>query len=82
MQDARNGSAAGDAAGTAGSGGVMISMLGLLAAGAAALASLMIWTLLTAPTDVAVAVAGGPSEVAEVMLSLVVEALGSLLSWL
>lgn len=63
-------------------GGLVISAMGLLAAGAAAVASLMIWALLTAPTDVAVAVASGPSELASAVVGLVFEAVGRLLAWL
>jgi hypothetical protein len=66
--------------GTAASFG--LSLLGLLGALSAALAALIMWSLLTAPAEVAVAVSKGPSELAGTMLRFVVEAVQRLLSWL
>jgi hypothetical protein len=63
-------------------GGFGLSLLGWVGATAAGLAALMIWTLLTAPADVAVAVASGPSTLASAMVRVVFEAVRRLLSWL
>lgn len=64
---------------TAGSFG--LSLLGLVGTVSAALAVLLMWTLLTAPTEVAVAVASGPSALAGALVRVVFEAVRRLLSW-
>jgi hypothetical protein len=63
-------------------GGLGLSLLGLVGTVSAALAVLLMWTLLTAPTEVAVAVAGGPSELAGVLVRVVIAVVERLLAWL
>jgi hypothetical protein len=62
--------------------GFGLSLLGLAGTMSAVLAVLLMWTLLTAPTEVAVAVAKGPSELAGVLVRVVFDAVRQLLSWL
>jgi hypothetical protein len=62
--------------------GIGFSLLGLAGAASATVAVLLMWTLLTAPTQVAVAVAQGPAELAGVLLQALVDAMRQLLSWL
>ena len=63
-------------------GGFGLSLLGLVGTLSATLATLLMWTLLTAPADVAVAVASGPSALAGALVRVVFDAVRSLLSWL
>lgn len=59
-----------------------MSLLGLAGAVSALMAALMIWMLLTAPADIVVAVAAGPSELAGAMFRVVIDAVSGLLAWL
>jgi hypothetical protein len=63
-------------------GGVGLSLLGVVGSGSAALAVLLMWTLLTAPTEIAVAVASGPSALAGTLVRVVFDAVWRLLAWL
>jgi len=62
-------------------GGLGLSLLGFVGTMSAALAALLMWTLLTAPTQVAVGVASGPSALAGVLVRVVFDAVRRLLSW-
>jgi hypothetical protein len=62
--------------------GFGLSFLGLVGTVSATLAVLLMWTLLTAPAQVAVAVAKGPTELAGTLMLVLVEAVRQLLSWL
>ena len=62
--------------------GFGLSLLGLVGTMSATVAVLLIWTLLTAPTQVAVAVAQGPSELARMLVRVLFAAVTQLLSWL
>jgi hypothetical protein len=62
-------------------GGLGLSLLGAVASLSAALAALLMWTLLTSPTQIAVGVAEGPSALAGVLFNVVVDAVKQLLSW-
>jgi hypothetical protein len=62
-------------------GGFGLSLLGLVGTLSATIATLLIWTLLTAPTEVAVAVASGPSALAGALVRVVFDAVRRLLSW-
>jgi hypothetical protein len=64
------------------SGGFGLSLLGLVGTLSATLAMLLMWTLLTAPTEVAVAVASGPSTLAGALVRVVFDAVRRLLAWL
>lgn len=63
-------------------GGLALSLLGFVGSASAILAVLVMWALLTAPSQVTVAVAGGPSELATTLVRLVVDAVRQLLEWL
>jgi hypothetical protein len=62
--------------------GFGLSLLGLVGTLSATLAVLLMWTLLTAPAQVAVAVAQGPSELASTLVQVLFDAVAQLLSWL
>jgi hypothetical protein len=59
-----------------------LSLLGVVGTTSATLAVLLMWTLLTAPTQVAVAVAEGPSQLARTLARVLFDAVVRLLSWL
>ena len=62
--------------------GFGLSLVGLAGTASATVAVLLMWTLLTAPTDVAVAVTEGPAKVAGLLMRVLVDAVRQLLSWL
>jgi hypothetical protein len=63
-------------------GGFGLSLIGVVGTLSLTLAVLLMWTLLTAPAQVAVAVAGGPSELARTLVRVLFDAVARLLSWL
>ncbi len=63
-------------------GGFGLSLLGLVGTMSATLAVLLMWTLLTAPTQVAVAIAQGPSALAHTLVRVLFDAVAQLLAWL
>lgn len=62
--------------------GFGLSLLGLAGTLSATVAVLLMWTLLTAPAQVAVAVAQGPAQVAGVLMRVLLDAVSRLLAWL
>ena len=63
-------------------GGFGLSLLGFVGTLSATLAVLLMWTLLTAPAEVAIAVAQGPSQLARTLFQVLFDAVARLLSWL
>jgi hypothetical protein len=63
-------------------GGFGLSLLGFIGVTSAAVAGLLMWALLTAPAQVSMAVAKGPSALAGVLVQVVFAAVERLLSWL